>query len=175
MARDLDDGYSQFVTYQDLGELEYKRGDNSKAIEYWEEGLRIYDKVQSDPELYSIYNWLQLAYMDIDVQKAKEFNQQYAKLNSFYVQNQTVQREEEAQSRQELIKYIDEERQDRIDAKQRNRFIKQFWPVFLGVALLVIFSMIMGLRYYRALRANKALSAAQLSAQTATTSSSARS
>lgn len=161
MKKELEDDYSQFVTYQDLGELEYRYGDKHKAIEYWETGLSVYDKLQGDPELYSVYNWLQLAYMDIDVEKAKGFNLEYAKRNSFYVQNQTVQREEEAQNRQELIRYIDEQRQDRVDAEQRNQFVKQFWPVFLGVGLLVIFSMILGLRYYRAIRANRALSAAQ--------------
>lgn len=165
MKKELEDDYGQFVTLQDLGELEYRRGQKSMAIEYWETGLSVYDKLQGDPELYSVYNWLQLAYMDIDIEKAKEFNKTYAQHNSFYVQNQAFQREEEAQNREELIRYIDEQRQNRVDAEQRNRFIQQFWPVFLGVALLVIFSMIMGVRYYRALRANKELAKAQLNAQ----------
>jgi len=165
MKKELEDPHAQFITYQDLGELEYRNGNKSKAIDYWEKGLSVYNKLQGDPELYSIYNWLQLAYMDIDVKKAKEFNQEYAKRNSFYVQNQTIQREEEARNRQELINYIDEQRQNRVDAEQRTRFIQQFWPVFLGVALLIIFSAIMGVRYYRALRTNKELANAQLGAQ----------
>lgn len=170
MKNELDDTYSQFITYQDLGELEYRMDNQEKAIAYWEKGLSVYDKVDNDPELYSVYNWLQLAYMDIDVDKAKEYNLEYAKRNSFYVQNQTVQREEEARNRQDLIRYIDEERQERIDAEERSRFIQQFWPVLLGVALLVIFSMIMGVRYYKALRANKELTKAQLNAQAVSSS-----
>ncbi len=165
MAKELEDNLSQFITYQDLGELEHLRGNNQKAIDYWETGLSVYSQVDTDPELYSVYNWLQLAYMDIDVEKAKEFNQEYAKRNSFYVQNQTIQREEEARNREDLIKYIDEQRQNRVDAEQRTRFVQQFWPVFLGVALLIIFSAIMGVRYYRALRTNKELANAQLGAQ----------
>lgn len=161
MAKELEDMHSQFVTYQDLGELEHKKGNVNQAIDYWETGLSVYDDLGNDPELYSVYNWLQLAYMDLDVEKAKGFNQKFSELNNFYVKNQTFQREQEAQSRQVLNNIVDEERQDRVDAEQRNRFIKKFWPIFLGVALLVIFSMIMGLRYYRALRANRALSAAQ--------------
>lgn len=170
LKMNLEDPYSQFITYLDLGELEYKQGNADRAIRYWETGLEVFDEVESDPELYSIYNWLQLAYMDIDVEKAKQFNLEYAKRNSFYVQNQTVQREEEARNRQDLIRYIDEQRQNRVDAEQRNRLIQQFWPVFLGVALLVVFSMIMGLRYYRALRANRGLAKAQLNTQAAMTS-----
>ncbi|MCE7994168.1 MAG: tetratricopeptide repeat protein [Roseivirga sp.] len=167
MAKNLEDDLSQFITYQDLGELEHIRGNSEKAIEYWETGLSVYDQLNGDPELYSVYNWLQLAYMDIDVEKAKEFNKTYAQHNSFYVQNQAFQREEEAQNREELIRYIDEQRQNRVDAEQRNQFIQQFWPVFLGVALLVIFSIIMGIRYYRALRANRGLAQAQLNTQAA--------
>jgi tetratricopeptide (TPR) repeat protein len=158
MAKELEDGYSQFVTYQDLGELEHKRGNIDQAIKYWETGLSVYDDLGNDPGLYSVYNWLQLAYMDIDVEKAKEFNQTYAKLNDFYVKNQAYQREQEAQNRLELNNIIDSERQDRVDAEQRNRFIQQFWPLFVGVGLLILFSMIMGVRYYRAIRANKELS-----------------
>ncbi len=165
LAGDSESDYSQFVTYLDLGELEFKRGNNAKAIEYWEFGLNVYDDVQSDPELYSVYNWLQLAYMDIDIDKAKDFNLKYSQLNNFYVQNQTFQREQEEQNRQQLINIIDEERQERIDAEERNRFVQQFWPVFLGLALLVIFSMIIGVRYYRALRVNKELAKAKLNTQ----------
>lgn len=158
MKKELEDAHSQFITYQKLGVLEHKYGSSAKAIDYWETGLSIYDDVASNPELYSVYNWLQLAYMDIDVEKAKEFNQKYAQLNDFYVKNQAFQREEEAQNRQELINYIDDQRQQRVDAEQRNRFIQKFWPLFVGVGLLILFSMIMGVRYYRALRTNKALS-----------------
>lgn len=169
MEKKLEDQYSQFVTYQDIGELEHLRGDSEKAIEYWETALATYDQIEGDPDLYSIYNWLQLAYMDVDVQKAKDFNQKYAQFNDFYVRNQTFQREQEAQSRQEFISLIDSERQDRIDASQRDRFLKQFWPVLVGVALLLIFSMILGVRYYKAMRVNKALAQAQLSAQKSST------
>lgn len=171
MARNMEDNHSQFVTLQDLGELEYKRGNKSRAIEYWQNGLALYDELQGDPDLYSVYNWLQLAYMDIDVDKAREFNQKYSQHNDFYVRNQAFQREEEALNRQELINIIDAERQDRVDAEQRKRLIEQFWPIFLGVALLIVFSIIMGLRYYRALRANRGLAEAQLSTQAAMTSS----
>ncbi|GAB5523513.1 MAG: hypothetical protein Roseis2KO_13850 [Roseivirga sp.] len=168
LAESTESAYSQFVTYLDLGELEFKRGDKVKAIDYWERGLNVYDEIQSDPELYSVYNWLQLAYMDIDVKRAKEFNLKYTEFNNFYVKNQAFQREQEVQNRAILNGIIDEERQERIDAEERNRFIQQFWPVFLGVALLVIFSMIMGVRYYRALRTNKELAKAQLNAQAIT-------
>lgn len=162
IKKKLADDYGQFVTYQGIGELEFRRGNNEKAVEYWETALGTYEQIDGDPELYSIYNWLQLAYMDIDVEKAKKYNQEYSDRNSFYVKNQAFQREQEAQNRQELIDIIDEERQERIDAEQRDRFIQQFWPVFLGVALLILFSAIMGVRYYKALRANKELANAQL-------------
>lgn len=153
---------SKFITYMGLGELEYKKNNMQAAIDHWEKGLGIFDKVEGEPELYDVYNWLQLAYMDIDVQKAKSFNQEFHKLNNFYVKNQTFQREEEAQRREALSALIDKEKQRRVDAQQRERFIQQFWPVFLGVGLLVLFSAILGVRYYVALRANRALSQTQL-------------
>ena len=162
IKKGLNNSRSTFLTYKDLGELVAKRGNTQAAIDFWEKGLSIFDDVQGEPELYDIYNSLQVAYMDIDVAKAKEFNQIHKKLNDFYVRNQSFQREEEAQRRDALSALIDQERQRRIDADSRERFIQQFWPVFLGVGLLVLFSMILGIRYYMALRANRVLSKTQL-------------
>ena len=62
-----------------------------------------------------------------------------------------------------ITQTIDQQRQDRVDAEERQRFIEQFWPVLLGVALLVLFSFILGIRYYWAMRTNRKLSRAQLS------------
>ena len=163
MTKELNDPYSLFVTYQDIGELEYRKENSKKAIEYWEAALDVYQDIETDPDLYSIYNWLQLAYMDIDVSKAKEYNLKHTQLNDFYVKNQSVQRELEAQNREELSAWIDQERQTRVDAEQRQMFIKEFWPVFLGVALLLIFSGVIGVRYLRTIRANKALAQKQMS------------
>ena len=67
-----------------------------------------------------------------------------------------------AQRREALSALIDKEKQRRVDALNREQFIKEFWPVFLGVALLVLFSAILSIRYYVALRANRALSQSQL-------------
>ena len=159
---ELEDPESVFITYLDLGELEFKRNNGLKAIEYWEAALKAHENVDTNPELYSVYNWLQLAYMDVDIEKAKIFNQKYTDLNNFYVKNQTVQRELEAQNRQELNTWIDQQRQDRVDAEQRQQFLQQFWPVILGVALLVIFSLILGVRYYWAMRTNRVLKQARL-------------
>ena len=163
MTKGLNDPESLFISYQDIGELEYKRGESKKAIEYWQKALDVYSDIETDPDLYSVYNWLQLAYMDIDIAKAKEYNLKHTQLNDFYVKNQTVQRELEAQNRQELNTWIDQERQQRVDAEQRQMFLKEFWPVFLGVALLLIFSGVIGVRYLRTIRANKALAQKQMS------------
>ena len=163
LKQQLEDPWSEFLTLLDLGELEFKRKDSKLAVKYWEQALRTYSDIETDPDLYSIYNWLQLAYMDIDIERAKEYNQKYTELNNFYVKNQTEQRELEAQNRQELSAWIDQQRQDRVDAEERQRFIEQFWPVLLGVALLVLFSFILGIRYYWAMRTNRKLSRAQLS------------
>ena len=163
LKNEIGDKYELFVTLQDIGELEYKKGNSKKAIEYWDTALETYQDIDTDPELYSVYNWLQLAYMDIDVAKAKEYNLKHTQLNDFYVKNQSVQRELEAQNREELSAWIDQERQQRVDAEQRQMFLKEFWPVFLGVALLLIFSGVIGVRYLRTVRANKALAQKQMS------------
>ncbi|GEM_PF-1108107 len=165
--KEIADARSTFITYQGLGELAYKKGDMQEAINYWETGLGIFDKVEGEPELYSIYNSLQLAYMDVDVEKAKTFNQTHMQLNDFYVRNQTFQREDDAAKREALSMLIDKQRQKRVDAAQRQQFIREFWPVFLGVALLVIFSIFLGVRYYMALKANKLLTKSQLKMQEA--------
>ena len=163
LSQRLEDAKAQFLAFLDIGELKYKQENTHEAISYWHKALSVYDNIEAEPELYSVYNWLQLAYMDVDVEKAKEYNLKYSELNSFYVKNQTVQRELEVQNREELNAWIDQQRQDRVDAEERQRFIEQFWPVLLGVALLVLFSFILGIRYYWAMRTNRKLSRAQLS------------
>ncbi|GAB5523512.1 MAG: hypothetical protein Roseis2KO_13840 [Roseivirga sp.] len=170
--KEIGNARSTFITYQGLGELAYRKGNVLEAIKHWETGLEIFDKVESEPELYSVYNSLQLAYMDSDVEKARTFNQTYKQLNDFYVNNQAFQREDDAAKREALSMLIDKQRQKRVDAAQRQQFIRQFWPVFLGVALLVLFSMVLGVRYYMALKANKLLTKAQLEMQKAQGSSS---
>ncbi|MCE7994166.1 MAG: tetratricopeptide repeat protein [Roseivirga sp.] len=165
--KEIGNARSTFITYQGLGELAYRKGNMLEAIKHWETGLSIFDKVEGEPGLYSIYNSLQLAYMDIDIEKAKTFNQTHMQLNDFYVRNQSLQREDDADKREALSMLIDKQRQKRIDAAQRADFIRQFWPVFLGVALLVLFSMILGVRYYMALKANKLLTSNQLKMQEA--------
>lgn len=158
----LNNPRSTFIAYLYLGELEYQKNEMGKAINLWEQGLNVFDKVEGEPELYNVYNKLQLAYMDIDIAKAKSLNQEFNKLNDFYVRNQTFQRGEESSRREALSALIDQEKQRRLDAQQRQEFIRTFWPVFLGVGLLVLFSVILGIRYYVALRANRALSQTQL-------------
>lgn len=169
--KEIGNARSTFVTYQGLGELAYRKDNMPEAIKYWETGLSIFDKVESEPELYDVYNSLQLAYMDIDIEKAKTFNQTHKQLNNFYVNNQAFQREDDAAKREALSMLIDKQRQKRVDAAQRQDFIRQFWPVFLAVALLVIFSMVLGVRYYMALKANKLLTQSQLKMQAAQASS----
>lgn len=165
--KEIGNARSTFITYQGLGDLAYRKGNMLEAIKHWETGLSIFDKVEGEPELYSIYNSLQLAYMDIDVEKARAFNQKHMQLNDFYVRNQTFQREDDAAKREALSMLIDQQRQKRVDAAQRQEFIREFWPVFLGVALLVIFSIFLGVRYYMALKTNKLLTKSQLKMQEA--------
>ena len=69
----------------------------------------------------------------------------------------------ESLNRGELGAWIDQERQTRVDAEQRQLFLKEFWPVFLGVALLLVFSGVIGVRCLRTIRANKALAQKQMS------------
>lgn len=165
LAQEVDDPRSEYITLVDIGELELKDGNTLKAIQHWEAAIETYEDINTSPELYSVYNWLQLAYMDVDVEKAKEYNLKYTALNDFYVKNQTEQRELEAQNRQELSTWIDQQRQKRVDAEQRQRFVQQFWPVFVGVGLILLFSIFLGIRYYRTVRANKLLTQQQMGFQ----------
>ena len=93
LKRTVGSDRSKFITYLSLGELEYKKNNMEASIAHFEKGLSVFNKVEGEPELYEVYNWLQLAYMGIDVDKAKSFNEEFKKLNDFYVKNQTFQRE----------------------------------------------------------------------------------
>lgn len=167
LKEDLGNARSTFITYLGMGELAYKKNQVTEAIGYWETALSLFSKVDADPELYAIYNWLQLAYMDVDIARAKEFNAEYVKLIDFHNRSRSIQNGEDANQREALSLLIDQQKQNRVSAAERKQFVRQFWPVFLGVGLLVLFSMVLGFRYYMALRANKLLTRGLLQPQQA--------
>ena len=68
---------SQFVTLLDYGELEYKKGNTTAAIEKWEEALKTFDKIDAEPDLFMIYDWLQKAYLHVDIDKAASYGDLY--------------------------------------------------------------------------------------------------
>jgi hypothetical protein len=119
----------------DLGELEFKKGNTDKAISHWETALDTYSSFTTEPELFIIYDWLQKAYLRIDINQSSEFGALYTS----NIQNwMSVQKNQsENPELQAFNTKIDEFMRTREVKAERLALIKQFWPAGLVFALLI--------------------------------------
>jgi tetratricopeptide (TPR) repeat protein len=126
---------SQFITMLDLGELEFKKGNTDEAIEHWETAITTYNALNSEPELFIVYDWLQKAYLRIDVDKSSEFGSLYTSniQNWMSIQNNQTNNP----TLQAFNTRIDDFMRTREVKAERLALIKQFWPAGIVFALLI--------------------------------------
>ncbi|OEK06317.1 tetratricopeptide repeat protein [Roseivirga misakiensis] len=127
---------SQFRTLLGQGELFFKKGDVNLAIEKWETALTTYDKVESYPDLFVVYDWLQKAYLKTDLQKASVYGDLYSGHIKEWMKIQSSQRNN-APTLQAFNTKIDTILADRQLKAERLALLKRYWP-FGVVALLLI-------------------------------------
>ncbi|MGW8122337.1 tetratricopeptide repeat protein [Roseivirga echinicomitans] len=130
---------SQFVTLLDFGELEYKKGNTLGAIEKWELALQTFDKVEAEPDLFMVYDWLQKAYLHVSVDKALY----YGNLYTSNIQNwMSIQRnQKDNPSLQAFNTRIDQVLTSRRDKAEQMALIKEYWPLGLAIVILLTFLM----------------------------------
>lgn len=126
---------SQFITMLDIGELEFKKGNTNEAIEFWESALAKYNQLETEPDLFIVYDWLQKAYLRIDLDKSSQYGNLYTSnvQNWMSIQNNKVNNP----SLQAFNTKIDEFMRSREASAERVALIKQFWPAGLVFALLI--------------------------------------
>jgi tetratricopeptide (TPR) repeat protein len=126
---------SQFITRLDLGELKYKNGDTDKAINQWETALSTYDRLETEPDLFIVYDWLQKAYLRVDVDKASQYGSLYTSnvQNWMSIQNNQTNNP----TLQAFNTRIDDFMRTREVKAERLALIKQFWPAGIVFALLI--------------------------------------
>ncbi|WP_421976925.1 tetratricopeptide repeat protein [Roseivirga seohaensis] len=128
---------SQFVTLLDYGELEYKKGNSTAAIEKWELALKTFDKIEAEPDLFMIYDWLQKAYLQIDITKAARYGDLYTSNIRNWMDIQRNQKDNP--SLQAFNTRIDQVLSSRREKAEQLALIKEYWPLGLGVVLLLTF------------------------------------
>lgn len=128
--------YSQFITMLDQGELHYVMGDMSKAISKWETALSRYEKVESYPDLFIVYDWLQKAYLKTDLEKASLYGNLYSGHIEDWMNIQSSQKNN-TPTLQALNSRIDSILAGRELKAERLAMLKRYWP-FGVVALLLI-------------------------------------
>lgn len=126
---------SQFITMLDLGELEFKKGKVEAAIAQWETAIETSDNINSDPDLFIIYDWLQKAYLRLDPDKSLNYGNLYtANIQDWML----VQRNQnDNPSLQAFNTKIDDFMRSREEKAERLALIKQFWPAGLTFAVLI--------------------------------------
>jgi len=126
---------SQFITMLDLGELEFKKGNTDAAINRWETALSTFDKIDAEPDLFIIYDWLQKAYLRSDIDKSLNYGNLYtANIQDWML----VQRNQnDNPSLQAFNTKIDNFMRAREEKAERIALIQQFWPAGLIFALIM--------------------------------------
>lgn len=137
LKEDHSSARSQFVTLLDFGELEFKKGNTTGAIQKWELAISKFDKIDAEPDLFVIYDWLQKAYLHFDVDKA----QHYGNLYSGNIQNwMGIQRnQKDNPTLQAFNTRVDQVLRNREEKAQQLALIKEFWPVGLAIIFLLTF------------------------------------
>ncbi|KYG82038.1 tetratricopeptide repeat protein [Roseivirga ehrenbergii] len=128
---------SQFITLLDYGELEFKKGNNTAAIEKWELALNTFDKLDAEPDFFVIYDWLQKAYLQIDITKAARYGDLYTSNIRNWMDIQRNQKDNP--SLQAFNTKIDQVLSSRREKAEQLALIKEYWPLGLGVVLLLTF------------------------------------
>jgi hypothetical protein len=118
-----------------LGELEFKKGNVDAAIGQWETAIETSDNINSDPDLFIIYDWLQKAYLRLDPDKSLNYGNLYtANIQDWML----VQRNQnDNPSLQAFNTKIDDFMRSREEKAERVALIKQFWPAGLTFAVLI--------------------------------------
>tara|TARA_R110000823_G_scaffold314119_1_gene442594 strand:- start:50186 stop:51514 length:1329 start_codon:yes stop_codon:yes gene_type:complete len=130
---------SQFVTLLDYGELEYKKGNTTAAIEKWEEALKTFDKIDAEPDLFMIYDWLQKAYLHVDIDKAASYGDLYTANIQDWMSIQRNQKDNP--TLQAFNTRIDQVLSKRRENAEQLALIKEFWP--LGLAIILLFTFLL--------------------------------
>lgn len=126
---------SQYITMLDQGEVDYLQGDIASAISVWESAVEVYDGLKNDPELFIVYDWLQKAYRQTDINKAIEYSDLYASNFKGWMTIQSNQKDANP-TLQAFNTRIDTILSDRALKAERLALLRRYWP--LGVAGLLI-------------------------------------
>ncbi|MFT6873262.1 MAG: tetratricopeptide (TPR) repeat protein [Roseivirga sp.] len=126
---------AQFITLLDLGELSFVQGDYTGAISIWETAINTYDGLKNDPDLFIVYDWLQKAYRQSDINKAIEYSDLYASNFKGWMTIQSNQRDTNP-TLQAFNTRIDTILSDRALKAERLALLRRYWP--MGVAGLLI-------------------------------------
>ncbi len=127
---------SQFITYLDMGELAYTTGRIKEAASWWEEGLKVFDKVEGEPDLFEVYNWLQKAYLQLDPEKVLAFNEKYASLNKAWRDEQ--QKQQAQNSLFALQSEVNALKLEKEEAYAQKQLMKVYLPLAIGVLVTVV-------------------------------------
>ncbi len=79
-----------FRSRLDLGECLFNQGLYGQAIDYWENALQLNLKIDKNPELFIIHNWLQQSYMLFDIEKANVHGQIYKGYLDEFLNNKSM-------------------------------------------------------------------------------------
>lgn len=150
---------SQFITYLDMGELAYKTGRTEEAAALWQQGLDTFEKVEGEPDLFEVYNWLQKAYLKLDPDKVLAFNEQYASMNKAWRDEQ--QKQQAQNSLFALQSEVNALKQQKEQAFAQKQLLNAYLPLAIAVLVTVVALVLITIRIRRVRRKKVALAKAQ--------------
>ncbi len=138
---------SQFITLLDQGELSYIKGENEKAISKWETAVNTFDGIKNDPDMFIVYDWLQKAYRNTDLNKSIEYSDLYTANFKNWMTVQSSQ-QDSAPTLQAFNTRIDTILADRALKAERLALLRQYWPLgVVALLLIMLFVYVVQLSY----------------------------
>lgn len=88
---------SLFINLLDLGESYYITEDYQKALDKWQTALATYSSIDTNPDLFAIYKWIERANVELGIPTYKEYRVKFDQLDKQYrvqqQQNTTLEKQ----------------------------------------------------------------------------------
>ena len=120
-----------------MGELAYLQGSYQQAVDHWQSALATFNKIDTEPDLFVVYDWLQKGYAEIDPSKALQYSSLYsARVKDWMsVQNNRVENPE-LQAFNTRVDAILAARQAKAE---QLTLLRRYWPYAAIALVLAVF------------------------------------
>ena len=129
-----------YISYLDLGEVYLKNKLYHEAADSFEQALNTYSQVHTEPELFTIYNFLSRAYARIDLAKSDYYSSLFKKSYESYAKLQREFKEKEKLRHFNLaVKQHHINEANKIEKNEIIKKYKNYFIIFVSISFIILF------------------------------------